>query len=93
MLEIIHISLVYHCSRKRYSFSYFFLRLLPSACLLKIWKNMKRAGYYLSEEETCPLTQGPGCINLHLSAHLSRSLTNPLWVHLRVLYGTHLPLS
>ena len=27
--------------------------------------------------------------NLHLSCHLSRSLTNPLWVHLRVLHGTH----
>ena len=27
------------------------------------------------------------------SAHLSRSLTNPLWVHLRVLHGTHLALA
>ena len=36
---------------------------------------------------------GPGCINLHLSAHLSRSLKNPLRVHLRVLHGTHLALS
>ena len=31
--------------------------------------------------------------NLHLSAHLSRSLTNPLWAYLRVLHGTHLALS
>ena len=28
-----------------------------------------------------------------LSVHLSRSLTNPSWVHLRVLHGTHLALS
>ena len=28
-----------------------------------------------------------------LSAHLSRSLTNPLWLHLRVLHETHLALS
>ena len=27
------------------------------------------------------------------SATLSRSLTNPLWVDLRVLHGTHLALS
>ena len=30
---------------------------------------------------------------MHLSARLSRSLTNPLWVDLRVLHGTHLALS
>ena len=29
----------------------------------------------------------------YFTAHLSMSLTNPLWVHLRVLHGTHLALS
>ena len=41
----------------------------------------------------CGAGQGPVAQNLHLSAHLSRSLTNPLWVHLRVLHGTHVALS
>ena len=36
---------------------------------------------------------GPVAKNMHLSAHLSRSLRNPLWVHLRMLHGTHLALS
>ena len=39
------------------------------------------------------IARGKGKKNLHLSAHLSRSLKNLLWVHLRVLHGTHLALS
>ena len=55
---------------------------------------MMRVGYYLNEVATCLLPQGPGYIKPALmSAHLSRSLTNPLRVHLRVLHGTHLALS
>ena len=89
LLEIIYISFVYH----NYRMSDFFFSYLD-ACLLKMQLNMMRVGYYLNEVATCLLPQGPGYIKPALmSAHLSRSLTNPLRVHLRVLHGTHLALS
>ena len=40
-----------------------------------------------------PTFPGPACIKPALKCLLSRSLTNPSWVHLRVLYGTHSALS
>ena len=33
--------------------------------------------------------KGPVSLNLHVSAYVSGILTNPLWVHLRVLYRTY----
>ena len=56
---------------------------------------MNTKDYELIEIDGCKVNKGQGPVaqNLHLSAHLSRSLKNPLWVHLRVLHGTHLALS
>ena len=54
ILEIIYSSLLYHNSRMCYV-SFF----LCIACLLEIWKNMKRAGYNLNKVGTCLLPQDP----------------------------------